>query len=735
MLLRVSQIRDYGVFASFDWPEGLPDFSRRNLIYGWNYSGKTTLSRIFRSIGLGEAHGDFASGRFEVLTDAGARITAPDQAPPFPIHVFNSDYVRDNLKWTQGVEPILILGARNQELEDRRERLSRLVERLQGRRQTLEEEKASIGRAIDDDATKAAQTVRQTLDVQPFSRAPHLDAVVKVVDQDPDKFRLSDQEYREQYTILKAEQRHTLVAIPAQTRAVPQESLEATFNATAQQSAIEALKEDSVLESWVEAGLSLHHEGDACKFCGGPLPSDLLEHLSAHFSDSLRALRQQIESLKESLRLCRVEPSLFDEANLYEDLRPKYADLRERLQRSADRINDRIDSISAQLENKKTRVDESYQAQLEVDPRAYLLHDACVARINQLIGEHNRRVANLSAVRDEAREKLIRHHASAYVRDSDLNGRRKRIAALDDMLETVGNRQECMTAELSLVDGQISDEVLGADRVNEYLRSFFGSEDICIEVRADKRYTLSRAGRPAKNLSEGEKTAISFSYFLAQLEGKDARLKESVVYIDDPVSSLDSNHLYNTYAVIKDALQDARQVFVSTHDYGFYKLLRSDSFFAEFSKKDVRRGCLYVVKRGPSGAKLEPLPDLLKRYNSEYHYLFSIMYAFHCDPEADDTLPMVLPNLVRRVLETYTSFRVPKTSIKLDQRLKRLCKDDATALRIYKFVNYQSHSDSLGGVLEFPHTEECKDVVDLVLEMMSADCEHCDGMIELCELH
>ena len=43
MIRRIQQIKGFGVFVDFQWPANLPEFKQFNLIYGWNYSGKTTL--------------------------------------------------------------------------------------------------------------------------------------------------------------------------------------------------------------------------------------------------------------------------------------------------------------------------------------------------------------------------------------------------------------------------------------------------------------------------------------------------------------------------------------------------------------------------------------------------------------------------------------------------------------------------------------------------------------------
>ena len=52
---KIEKINDMGVFSSFIWDENVfgtnrepVEFNRINVIYGRNYSGKNTLSRLFR---------------------------------------------------------------------------------------------------------------------------------------------------------------------------------------------------------------------------------------------------------------------------------------------------------------------------------------------------------------------------------------------------------------------------------------------------------------------------------------------------------------------------------------------------------------------------------------------------------------------------------------------------------------------------------------------------------------
>ena len=47
MLKTVPKLKKFGIFRDFLWSNSTSDFAHFNLIYGWNKSGKTTLSRVF----------------------------------------------------------------------------------------------------------------------------------------------------------------------------------------------------------------------------------------------------------------------------------------------------------------------------------------------------------------------------------------------------------------------------------------------------------------------------------------------------------------------------------------------------------------------------------------------------------------------------------------------------------------------------------------------------------------
>jgi len=50
MIKKIKKIKHFGVFTNYQTDSKLPEFKKYNLIYDWNASGKTTLSRLLRHV-------------------------------------------------------------------------------------------------------------------------------------------------------------------------------------------------------------------------------------------------------------------------------------------------------------------------------------------------------------------------------------------------------------------------------------------------------------------------------------------------------------------------------------------------------------------------------------------------------------------------------------------------------------------------------------------------------------
>ena len=100
LVTRIVRLRHPGVLRDFSWPADLPNFGRYNLIYGWNGSGKTTVSNLFRALELRKP----PEGEVTLAT-ASATVTGNDFAQAtLPVRVFNRDFVSANVFPVSGGE-------------------------------------------------------------------------------------------------------------------------------------------------------------------------------------------------------------------------------------------------------------------------------------------------------------------------------------------------------------------------------------------------------------------------------------------------------------------------------------------------------------------------------------------------------------------------------------------------------------------------------------------------------
>ena len=193
MIQTIPSVKDFGVFESFKWPAELPPFRRYNLIYGWNYSGKTTISRVFRCFELGRSHQDFANAQVQLKSDDGKihTLSAPTTAPEF--RVFNTDFVRENLSFdTSSATPVLVLGSvdisKRETLEDKKAQRDVIAASRQENQKARTEKRS----AIDSGLTNYARDmIKNPLSVPGYDRTKFAPKVEECK-SNPDQYLLDD---------------------------------------------------------------------------------------------------------------------------------------------------------------------------------------------------------------------------------------------------------------------------------------------------------------------------------------------------------------------------------------------------------------------------------------------------------------------------------------------------------------------------------------------------------------
>lgn len=207
------------------------------------------------------------------------------------------------------------------------------------------------------------------------------------------------------------------------------------------------------------------------------------------------------------------------------------------------------------------------------------------------------------------------------------------------------------------------------DSINKILRdSGFQGFSIRAKDGVENVYEIVREnGTIAENLSEGERNFIAFLYFYHRVRGSmnSEELKEKIVVIDDPVSSMDSTALFIVSAIVREMINVCRnnteylnpqvpgdyikQLFILTHNVYFHR---------EVTHQQVGYyNCtsFYMIRKNDNVSTVK----LCKRQNKEFpseeenYNPVQNSYAALWDELRDlhSTIPAL--NVMRRILEYY----------------------------------------------------------------------------------
>ena len=727
MIGRIQHIKSFGVVEDFQWPASLPEFKQFNLIYGWNYSGKTTRSRAFRCFEQKQLHVDFAGGQVQRKDqdETFHHLSVRHAAPVF--RVFNSDFVRENLSFDSGsATPVLVLGA--EDIEKQETLKAKAAERkelslsMEANKRSRDDRQSAIEKALRD---YARDFIKNPLSVPNYDKT-RFEPKVNECKIAPEKHLLGDDALAECFAVYRSTDKKptlsTKVLALSPVAELTEKAASILARVVSSNNQIPRLKENPAVEKWVKDGRPLQEGKDACQFCGQPLPADLMAHLAGHFSADYDDLISELKSLANSIQAAQKEAITLDhKSDFYSELSERFTSEKKQLDELLETRRAALKSLDDAMAAKQTKAFTSLECPSVDDPASQIA--SAVQAINKIIAEHNDRTAEFDRNRQEAFTKLEKHYAALFVRDQKYNEQLQQIAGLNTTIAGQAKKINELDVEIRTLEQALSEASKGAERINELLAAYFGKNDLRIKVSADKRFQIIRDGVIAKNLSEGEKTAIAFAHFITRVQDGRHPLADTRVVIDDPISSLDTNHLFNTYALIKTQLADCRQLFISTHSFEFFNLIREwvgdDEKDTKKPQADWKKWGIFLVKRTDTGESvLEEIPKVLLKFRSEYHYLFSMLYHFEKNGAGDFDSLLSLPNVVRRFMEAFGGIMIP-LSTGLRGKMGRFFPDPVERERVWKFINYYSHNTTITRSLTIPDTSECKAVVHACLKAVS----------------
>lgn len=811
-------IKRFGLYKDFTWhPVKMKNFGQVNIIYGRNYSGKTTLSRIFDSICQGMLHDDYLDGEFELVDDIGKKIHAgggeitKDAGLDCQVRVYNTDYVRRNLGWLNNEEAgeirsFTLLGSGNVDAQ-------KAIDEIDEKLGSIEEKKGLL--YADYVATEAYKAKKAKYDELTVNLEWQLknkangdikkkndfvkqgtNYIVNNIKRDIDEFVTAEQvtvdekgqeleKPKNVFTIahsveLTAKDKEQLKKIVSETEkpvinALPEgqphlseyekQVSEFVTKKITLTKTLQELVENELLQDWVDRGREVNKDRKCCAFCGNPISEERWEEINAHFSKESEALKNDLTELKRNLEQAALRLDGFLENNglIKENV---YAAFMGEYEKVIGGWNTYVAQYKKAIKKLIVLVDERLAnifrpIACDYEPFTQELTPILKA-LNVLVEKNNEYGLQQDKAKENARKKLRLDYVHQFCVDINytyvMGKLTKEKGELED-LEGANLFRKLEIDELRKLRKQKElekkDEGKAARKVSELLVKHFGAGSLSLEPetvigpiiignaeeseKPRTKFVVKRGGEYAKNLSEGEKSLISFCYFIAQmddeLKGPDA--DKLVVFIDDPISSLDSSHIFFMYSLIDSVIAAPKkygQLFISTHNLEFLKFLKRLKLPGDLNNKNVEH---YVVEKQRKGddeykCEIKMMPDYLRDYVTEYNFLFQQVYdiARPISGKKEEKYKHIysqyynVGNNMRKFLECYLFYRFPDSDEPTVDHLDDLFEGNERS-EVNRVINEYSHLAWAERGLKVIDVPEIEKTAKLIMKALKAkDLSH-----------
>jgi len=403
-------IEKFGLFNDFRWSNSLDIFKKVNIIYGRNYSGKTTLSRIFRCIETGELHKKYLDGKFNLIDNENNTVTQDNLTCQYKVRVYNKDFISKNLSWLHDdlkgeIEAFTLLGSENiaakQRIEEIENELGN-IEKKTGLLYQQEQKKLSfkkehdrlerIQKEVTDLLTqKANRELKQSTYFVKQGTTYNITNIkdeIAAITNSSKNFILSEEEKElHKKTIDEAEKKPTN-EIPVSkiklseyiTTVKPLVEKKITLTNT-----IQDLLTNNILQEWVNKGRD-HHRGqrDYCAFCGQKIPTLRWEELDAHFSKESEDLKENIQKEIQILNNSKSSLEKFLETkgvikdNYYYSYHFDFDDIKKQWDNFAEQYNIVISLLNDKLQK---RYDDIFNPEYFDDDAKKIIDDVNIEKI------------------------------------------------------------------------------------------------------------------------------------------------------------------------------------------------------------------------------------------------------------------------------------------------------------------------------------------------------------------
>ena len=675
--------------------------SSRVALYSGNGQGKTCMSRLFRAAdsdagGVSDSviNRDGNSGAFTfAIAENGAQVgelsismnrggnPTITNGTDYIFHVFNSDYVRDNLgslHYSPNGDGFTgyIIGRENIDVSDKKVQLDDLEKQGKEKREAI------------DDAVSEARARLAELGLTRLKGYREL-TTQKILAMDACTCQLDDKLVEFEALRGLPDVIPTLAGLSFDTSQIDFEGIKALL--------AHAYSRDKFADEFIEAvqpkrdfvktGLGLIKD-DTCPFCGTSFDEkarDLIrsyeEYVQGQEAKTIGVIEghaQQIKTLRRMYEQLLVHYQ--GKMSQFNQLRLAFPTLGDAALPDLPPLTEldaAIDALTGILTKKAADISVVFDdAELDTLQSLIAKISSCIVDADELLAKFDALAGKASTALTAVKQDLCTEMANKVRNDCD----------------TLIAEREAIGRDYQLLDKEIKEaEARSRRSKREAIAEML--ERLILEVFGDRytfdpeRFTISLGnsllGDEAEEImSDGEKSALAFCHFIAStwnLLDSDTDAEKLFFVIDDPISSLDYHYVYSIVQIIRDlnvafGLSRVR-FFLMTHNSAFFNMLARNKIAKDhFILHD---GVIESCKSHYITPYSEHLKDL-------YKVAAGVSGPTH-----------TTGNSIRQIIEALWRFDNPAAKDLLDYLNTEACHELKNCEYIYTVCQDQSHGASL----------------------------------------
>ncbi|GAA9557237.1 AAA family ATPase [Helicobacter pylori] len=696
MAINIKKIKSFKAFCGLDMIE-MDEFKHYNIIFGNNGCGKTSLTRAFELLIPKNKHiekyrtiSTDESPRIEFECEKGSYKIEPnsDIGVPFKVEIYNSDFLHNNvplnsefgLKKLDDGTIILegsVLGEETKEinqLKDFREKVEKRQKKIKDENDTentLIAKQESEIKKYDEEIEK----IRKEMTSKTIQIALDEIGISNFYKVSKDKFKYQEdaltnlgKDFNELDEAMKKFDGLKEMELPKDDQTI-KDKLKFLFSFDIDKEAgkvSEKIKEhiSKVGREFIEKGMKLQKEmpDNACPFCTQKIPHEIIQEYTSYFNESVETFNQC------SLKMSGTLKNILDQWNIKEILQSfeKFEPfMKKDFSKNKESLKNALKQIKVLLEKLQKEVDKKEGVKNE---KKFQEIDKELLEIQENIQKHvneTRKILNQKKEQEEKLKKLKTDLKEARIKKAkhDSYDWQKSKRETERKLSVLNRGYERLNCLLEKIDNKLKklyeQKRPDIEAINSYLKAlnlpkYSLHEDYRIVLNTD----VLENSKAEMILSDGEKTTLAFAYFLARLKlfYKKEKLKNLVVVIDDPISSLDEQRIYNTSDIVAkinqelagEALKDENkaQVFVLTHNH---------TFMARLINMVGRHARYFQLERNQNQLKIVCKNEVVGYFDTFYLLLFKEVYEFAKKEKVQDDFKGAINygNKVRILLESF----------------------------------------------------------------------------------